>query len=318
MKRIIPARLITFASNQSALIALIILVIITVSIFPSLLSLDVLKNTLSGYSMVGIVSMGMTFVILSGGIDLSVGSIAAVAGYTAAFLTNRFVGLTILVPILVGGFLGALNGVVVTKLKVPPFLATLAMQMAARGASLIISGEKPLPLKAPTEAFLHFGQGEFLGLSNYIWIFMLVAVICIVVSRWTRFGRKVYAVGSNEEAAKMLGFNVNMIKIFVYTISGVCAGLSGLMLTAHLFSAQNTAGQGWELTAITAVVIGGTHLTGGKGKFSGTIYGVYIYAVIEILLGRFNMMVWWINIVTGVLLLAVISMQRSRSIKHAS
>jgi ribose transport system permease protein len=303
------ARLKKFGSGQSALIALLLIVLASIIIFPSLIHIDVLLTTVKGFSIVGVVSLGMTFVILTGGIDLSVGSIAAVAGFSAALLQTQAGWIPILVPILAGTLMGAANGYSITRLHIPPFIATLAMQMGARGASLIISGERPIGLLKIDESFARIGQGSFIGIPNLVWIFAVASAVCIIVSKYTRFGRSVYAVGGNEEAAKMMGFNPDRVKLLVYTISGFCSGLAGMMLTSRLSSAQTTAGQGWELTAIAAVVLGGTLLTGGKGRFSGTIYGVMIYAVIEVLLGRFSLMVWWINIFTGALVFAVVILQ---------
>jgi ribose transport system permease protein len=301
--------IINFFKKRSALAALLILILFGVVKFPALLSFSVALDIIRGYSMVGIVAVGMTFIILTGGIDLSVGSIAAVAGFSAAVLTDTFWLIPIIVPLVAGTALGLANGLFVGKLKVPPFVATLAMMMGARGVSLIISKEKPLGLKEISSSFAQLGQGDFLGIPILIWIFAIVVVTAIIVLNHTKFGREVYAVGGNEEAAKMMGVNVLRIKVIVYAISGFCSGIAGLLLTARLSSAQNTAGQGWELTAIASVVLGGTLLTGGRGNCSGTVYGVLIYAVIETLLGRFNVMAWWINIFTALLLLGVVIAQ---------
>ena len=278
--------ILNFFRKRAALAALLLLILFGIIKFPTLLSFNVALDIVKGYSMVGIVAVGMTFIILTGGIDLSVGSIAAVAGFSAAVLTDGFWLLPIIVPLVAGTALGLLNGGLVGRLKVPPFVATLAMMMGARGASLIISGEKPLGLKEISESFSRLGQGNFLGLPVLIWAFALVVVAAVIVLNHTKFGREVYAVGGNEEAARMMGINVEKVKIIVYGISGFCSGLAGLLLTARLSSAQNTAGQGWELTAIASVVLGGTLLTGGRGNCSGTVYGVLIYAVIETLLGQ--------------------------------
>jgi len=295
--------------NHGTLIALVVLIVIAICIFPSLAQKSVVLDILSGYSMVGVVAVGMTFVILSGGIDLSVGSIAALSGITAALLMDQYWAIPAAAAILVGALLGFANGVIIAKLKAPPFIATLAMMMGARGAILIISGEKPLPFKEQNDPYLVIGHGSLLGIPNLVILFIAITALCIFISKWTKFGRSVYVLGGNEEAAKMMGFNTDRIKILVYTISGAMAGIAGMMLTSRLSSAQNTAGQGWELTAIGAVVIGGTLLAGGRGKFSGTFYGVLIYAVIEVLLGRFNLMVWYINILTGCLIIGVVIMQ---------
>lgn len=297
------------ATDHTALLALIIIVILSIAIFPSLASIDVLLSTVRGYSIVGVVALGMTFVILTGGIDLSVGSIAAVSGFSAAVLTNHSPWVPVVVPVLAGTALGAVNGFTITKMRVPPFIATLAMQMGARGMSLIISGEKPIGLIEISKGFTVIGQGETLGIPNLVWIFGVLSLICIFIAARTQTGRSIYAVGGNEEAARMMGFYPDRIKFLVYTFSGFCAGLAGMMLTSRLSSAQTTAGIGWELTAIASVVLGGTLLTGGKGRIGGTICGVIIYAVVEVLLGRFNLMVWWINIFTGALVFLVIIIQ---------
>lgn len=316
-------------TEHVAFVALIVIVIVSIAIFPSLASVDVLLSTVKGYSIVGVVALGMTFVILTGGIDLSVGSIAAVAGFSAAVLTNHAPWIPVIVPILAGAALGAVNGFCITKLRVPPFIATLAMQMGARGGSLIISGEKPIGLITISKGFTVIGQGETWQIPNLVWIFAILSALCIFVTNRTRFGRSIYAVGGNEEAARMMGFSPDRIKFAVYTFSGLCSGLAGMMLTSRLSSAQTTAGIGWELTAIASVVLGGTLLTGGKGRISGTICGIIIYAVVEVLLGRFSLMVWWINIFTGALVFFVVIMQspnvnfrnvkrwlKSRGVKH--
>jgi ribose transport system permease protein len=301
--------LVRLAVEHTAFVALLAIVLVAVAIFPSLASVDVLLSTVRGYSIVGVVALGMTFVILTSGIDLSVGSIAAVSGFSAAVLTNHAPWIPVIVPVLAGTALGAVNGFTITKLRVPPFIATLAMQMGARGMSLIISGEKPIGFIEISKGFTVIGQGETLAIPNLVWIFGALSAVCVFVAKWTRFGRSVYAVGGNEEAARMMGFSPVWIKFIVYTFSGFCAGLAGMMLTSRLSSAQTTAGIGWELTAIASVVLGGTLLTGGKGRVSGTICGIIIYAVVEVLLGRFSLMVWWINIFTGALVFLVIIMQ---------
>ena len=311
-----PEMLKKFVTDQTAFVALIGIVIVSFIIFPSLMNLDVLLTMIMGYSIVGVVALGQNFVILTGGIDLSVGSIAAVAGFSAALFQTLPGWAPIFLPILFGTALGAVNGLMITKLRIPPFIATLAMMMAGGGISLIISGEKPIGLVKISESFSLISQGRLAGISNLVLIFAVASVICIIVSKYTRFGRSVYAVGGNEEAARMMGFHPDRVKFWVYTISGFCSGLAGMMLTSRLSSAQTTAGQGWELMTIAAVVLGGTLLSGGKGKFTGTICGVLIYAIIELLLGRFSLMSWWINIFTGTLVFIVVILQ-SNSEKQA-
>ena len=230
--------IINFFKKRSALAALLILILFGIIKFPTLLSIPVALDIIRGYSMVGIVAVGMTFIILTGGIDLSVGSIAAVAGFSAAVLTDTHWILPIIVPVAAGTALGLANGLIVGKLKIPPFVATLAMMMGARGASLIISKEKPLGLKQISGSFSFLGQGSLLGIPLLIWIFAAVIIAAFIILNHTKFGREVYAVGGNEEAAKMMGVNVVRIKVVVYAVSGFCSGLAGLLLTARLSSAQ--------------------------------------------------------------------------------
>ena len=294
---------------HGALLALAALCIIAVAIFPSLASVKIVMDLLQGYSMVGLAALGMTFVVLTGGIDLSVGAVAAVCGFVAALLEDQFWLLPILAPVAAGAAMGAVNGLVITKLKAPPFIATLAMMSGAGGLALIINNEKPVVLQNTDTVLYSVGHNSTLGVPDQVWIFAVIAAVCIIISKYTRFGRSLFAVGGNEEAARMMGFNPGRVKFLAYTISGTLSGVAGMMLCSRLAVAQPAAGGTWMLMALAAVVIGGTMLAGGRGSFSGTVYGILIYAVIELLLGRFSLMVWWINILTGVLLLCVVISQ---------
>lgn len=294
---------------HGTLVALIVLCVIAVVAFPSLARVQIVLDLLQGYSMVGLAAFGMTFVVLTGGIDLSVGAVAAVCGFAAALLENHAGILAIVVPVLVGLLLGAVNGLMITKIKAPPFIATLAMMSACNGLALIINNEKPIVLERTDTMLYAVGHDKWLGLPVQVWILAVVAAVCIVVSKYTRFGRSLFAVGGNEEAARMMGFSPERVKFQAYMVSGGLSGLAGMMLCSRLAVAQPAAGNNWQMTALAAVVIGGTMLAGGRGSFSGTVYGILIYAVIELLLGRFSLMVWWINILTGIMLLAVVISQ---------
>lgn len=264
------------------------------------------------------ISIGMTMVILAGGIDLSVGSILAFTGAVAAGLlkngiesqeANLFVGFTplgaILVSLTIAGFLGFFNGWVITRFKVPPFVATLAMLTIARGLTMLYTGG--FPLTRLGESFTYIGTGWLLGVPMPVWISIVVIAVASLFVRRTRTGRYIYAIGGNERAALLSGVKVNKVKVIVYTIAGVLSGVAGLLVTARLDSAQPNAGLGYELDSIAAVVIGGTSLSGGKGSIMGTVIGALIIGVLNNGLVLMDVSPFWQQVIKGlVILLAVI------------
>ena len=306
----------TFLQTQGALLALIILGVIASFAFDVFLTPLNLSNIFRQVSMIGLVSIGMTFVILTGGIDLSVGSIAAVAAVVAANFSDQFVLIPVFIPILIGAVIGFTNGFVITNLKIPPFIATLAMMLGARGIAFIISKGETVRAQHLSESFTQIARGYILGIPNFGIIFILFLLIAMVVLKYTSFGRRIYAIGGNEEAARMMGLNVDTEKKIVYTISGSFSAMAGMLLASRLGSGQPYAAAGWELNAIAAVVIGGTLLTGGVGKVEGTFYGVLILGIISNVINlQGTLPYWYANLVTAILLLIVILLQ-SRLSKH--
>ena len=264
------------------------------------------------------ISVGMTMVILTGGIDLSVGSILAFTGAIAAGLIkqgieiegmNLFIGFTILgviiVALIAGGIIGWFNGFMITKFKVPPFVATLAMLTIARGLTMLYT--KGFPITQLGDNFNFIGTGWFAGVPMPVWISILVIGVSVFFMKKTRTGRYIYAIGGNERAALLSGVKVNRVKVFVYVIAGVLSGVAGLLVTARLDSAQPNAGMGYELDSIAAVVIGGTSLNGGKGSIMGTVIGASIIGVLNNGLVLLNVSPFWQQVIKGlVILLAVI------------
>jgi len=264
------------------------------------------------------ISVGMTLIILTGGIDLSVGSILALTGAVTASLLkfglefpelNLFVGFTLLGAILAGGLvgtgLGAFNGWMITKFRVPPFVATLAMLTIARGATMLWTGG--FPVTGLGESFGFIGTGWFLGIPMPVWITAVVVGVAVLVVRRTKLGRYIYAVGGNERAALLSGVNIKSIKLWVYSIAGMLAAVGGVIVTARLDSAQPNAGLTYELDSIAAVVIGGTSLSGGRGTVLGTVQGALIIGVLNNGLVLLNVSPFWQQVVKGaVILLAVI------------
>ncbi len=281
------------------LIALFILAIVFSFTAPSFLTSGNLVIMVKQVALNAILGVGMTFVILTGGIDLSVGSIVGLAGMVAGGLINEglllpMFGLSVFfnIPIVivmtlaVGALIGMINGFVITRLNVTPFIATLGMLYLARGAALLRSNGATFPnlVGNPTlgnTGFPLLGTGTLLGLPYPIWVMLVFALIATFVATKTPFGRQVYAVGGNERAAELSGVRVNRTKIIVYMISGFCAAVVGLIITSQLVAAHPATGTSYELNAIAVVVLGGTSLSGGRGSIFGTIIGAFVIGVLN-------------------------------------
>jgi ribose transport system permease protein len=262
-------------------------------------------------------SIGMTLVILGGGIDLSVGAILGLAGAVSAGLLKNGLALpgtslvleftvsgAILAGVVVGGAAGGFNGLAVTRFKLPPFVATLGMLSIARGLTMLWTGG--FPITGLGAQFGYLGTGSLLGMPLPVWVMLALTAVFVVVTQRTRFGRHLYAVGGNERAARLTGLNVARIKLAIYTLAGALAGVAGLIVTARLDSAQPNAGLGYELDSIAAVVIGGTSLSGGRGSVAGTVLGCLIIGVLNNGLFLLNVSPFWQQVIKGgVILLAV-------------
>ncbi len=266
-------------------------------------------------------SLGMTVVILSGGIDLSVGAVLAFAGAVAAGLlkngvvipgTDRFLEFTtsgvIFGGLLVGTVLGWFNGLVITKAKLPPFVATLAMLSIARGLTMLWTGG--FPITQLGDSFDFIGSGRWLGIPMPVWISAALVGLFMLLVKRTRFGRLVYAVGGNERAATLSGLNVDGVKLLVYTIGGALSGVAGLLVTARLDSATPNAGLGYELDSIAAVVIGGTSLNGGRGTIMGTVLGCLIIGVLNNGLVLLEVSPFWQQVIKGLVILVAVALDK--------
>lgn len=300
---------------QFGILVVFILMILVMSILSdSFFTYDNFINVLRQSSTEMVVAMGMTFILILGGIDLSVGSVACLAGTIAAGVIQRngfdTVG-SIIVGILVGALAGLINGLIVARFKIPPFIASLAMMSIARGTALIYSGG--VPISNMPKAFTNLGRGHVIGIPIPVIVMAIVVVISWVVLGKTKFGRYVYAIGGNEEVARLSGIRVNLVKISVYVICGSAAALTGVLYTARLASSQPTLGQGLELDAIASVVLGGTSLFGGRGYVFGTIVGGLFLAVLGNGLNMLGVTSFWQMVVRGVILLiAVLLYEKAR------
>jgi inositol transport system permease protein len=278
------------------------------------LSLRNIFNVLSDVSIYGILSAGMTFVILTGGIDLSVGSLLAFSSMCGAVLIKSFPSLSetgwswlvaIATALLVGAAGGYIHGQAMTKLRVPAFIVTLGGMTLWRGATLMLSNGSPL--SGFDNTYRWWARGDILGIPSLVLISALVALLGFTILRYTRFGRHLYAVGDNPEAARLSGLNVNGILIWVYVIMGTLAGLAGFLLSARLSSAEAIAGEGYELRVIASVVIGGTSLFGGIGSIAGTIVGTLLIGVLLNGLVIMNVSAYFQQVVIGIIIVLAVA-----------
>ncbi|MCD7745733.1 MAG: ABC transporter permease [Lachnospiraceae bacterium] len=300
-----------YIQSKSTIMVFVILLVFSSIVFAdknffSILSLQNLVK--KGASEGGFLALGMTFVILLGQIDLSVGSVLALSGVVMAMFGNENPLLGILLGLAVGLACGFVNGLMVAKMKISSWVATLAMMLGIRGVVLLITSQKAVSLTNST--LVYFSGGKVLGISSIIWLLLILTLICMYISRNTRLGMGLYAVGGNEEAARMMGLKVDAIKIAAYTFCGLFAAIAGMVLASKLYTAQPTAGDSWETTAIAMCALGSVKLSGGEGRFSGTFFGILIIAVINTIFnyaGSLNS--WWQNIIMGVLILISIGLQ---------
>ena len=308
-------------SNQSLLqkigpfIGLIVIVLIFSILEPGFLSVNNLLNVLRQVSFNALIAFGMTFVILTGGIDLSVGSILALTGAVSAGLIASGIDpiLAMLAGLLLGAILGAVNGVIIAKGKVAPFIATLATMTIYRGLTLVYTEGRPISGLGDNVAFQMLGKGYFLGIPIPVVTMLISFGILYFILKKTTFGRRVYAVGGNEEASILSGINTARIKIYVYSLTGLLSALAALMLTSRLNSAQPTAGEMFELDAIAAVVLGGTSLTGGRGWIVGTLIGALIIGVLNNGLNIIGVTSFFQQVVKGAVILLAVLLDRKKT-----
>ncbi|WP_255989546.1 ABC transporter permease [Chitinolyticbacter albus] len=294
-------------------IALMVVCVGLAFMSPDFLTVGNLMNVMRQVSINALIAFGMTLVILLGGIDLSVGSILAVSSVLTAMLMKAGYDpvLATLVGILAGALMGSVNGLIVAKGKVAPFIATLGMMTVLRGTSLVLSNGSPIT-GFSSDFFSTLGGGYLAGLVPVpvVWTLLMFALFWFVLKK-TVFGRHVYATGGNPEAARLSGVKTDRVQIWVYTISGAMAAMAGVVLTSRLNSAQPTAGVGYELDAIAAVVLGGTSLAGGRGWIFGTLVGALLIGVLNNGLNLMGVSSFYQLIVKGAVILLAVLLDRA-------
>ncbi|WP_394121522.1 ribose ABC transporter permease [Planococcus donghaensis] len=308
-------------NNQSILqkiapfIGLILIIVIITILNPGFLSVSNLMNVLRQVSINALIAFGMTFVILTGGIDLSVGATLALTGAVSAGMMASGVDpiFAMLLGLLLGAVLGAINGVIIAKGKVAPFIATLATMTIYRGLTLVYTDGRPISGLGDSLTFQMLGKGYFFGIPIPVVTMIVSFAILYFILKKTTFGRRVYAVGGNEEASILSGINADRIKIYVYSLLGLLAALASLILTSRLNSAQPTAGEMFELDAIAAVVLGGTSLTGGRGWIVGTLIGALIIGVLNNGLNLIGVPSFFQQVVKGAVILLAVLLDRKKT-----
>ncbi|EHA1097603.1 ribose ABC transporter permease [Vibrio alginolyticus] len=296
--------------EQKSLIALIFLIAVVSFLNPNFFTVDNILNILRQTSVNAIIAVGMTLVILTAGIDLSVGSVLALCGAFAASMIALEVPVLVAVPtaLVAGAALGAISGIIIAKGKVQAFIATLVTMTLLRGVTMVYTEGRPIStgFTDTADAFAWFGTGYALGIPVPVWLMVVVFAAAWYLLNHTRFGRYVYALGGNESATRLSGINVDRVKIGVYAICGMLAALAGIIVTSRLSSAQPTAGMGYELDAIAAVVLGGTSLMGGKGRIMGTLIGALIIGFLNNALNLLDVSSYYQMIAKAVVILLAV------------
>jgi ribose transport system permease protein len=305
----------TMTQKLGPLLGLIILFVIVSVLNPSFLEPLNILNLLRQVAINALIAFGMTFVILTGGIDLSVGAILALSSaLTAGMIVSGLDPMVaIIIGCLLGGIMGMVNGLMITKGKMAPFIATLATMTVFRGLTLVYTDGNPITGLGDNYLFQLFGRGYFLGIPVPAITMIITFALLYIILHKTPFGRKTYAIGGNEKAAIISGIKVPNVKVMIYGLSGLLSALAGAILTSRLNSAQPTAGTSYELDAIAAVVLGGTSLSGGKGRIFGTLIGALIIGTLNNGLNLLGVSSFYQMVVKGIVIAIAVLLDRKKS-----
>jgi ribose transport system permease protein len=303
-----------YMGDYGALISLVFIVVLISIISPEFRTSGNFLSLLRQSSINGFIAFGMTFVILTGAIDLSVGSVLALSAALCAGMITSGVPAGIAMPasLLIGAFLGLISGMLVARGRLQPFIATLITMTVYRGLTMIYTNGKPISRLGESLLLKSIGKGDAFGIPVPVILLILMFLLFLFLLTKTTFGRYIYAIGSNWKAAELAGVNIRKTKIIAYVISGTMAALSGLILLSRLNSAQPTLGSGYELDAIAAVALGGTSMSGGRGKIYGTFIGVLIIAVLNNSLNILGVSSYYQDVIKGLVILTAVLSDRKR------
>lgn len=302
------AQLIELVQSRGAIAMLVVVALAAGMVFPDFLRPANLADIISNGAFLGLVVVGQSLVIILGGFDLSVGSMVGLGTVLAAYAAPYGWGAALLAPVAAGFVVGLVNGLLIARARMAPFIVTLAALLGLKGLALVLASQDLLI--ANPGFFAHIANGSVLGVNNLISVLIVVYALGAVLLNHTRFGAAIFAIGGNEEAARMLGVRVERVKILAYGLSGALAGLSGALLASHLDSGLSGAGTGYELQSIAAAVIGGVLLTGGVGTMAGPLAGVLLLGVIDNVINQVGTLSpYYQNLASGAFLLAAVVIQ---------
>lgn len=305
-------KLVKQSSTISIFLILVAMCAIMAAVSPAFIKITNILSTARSFSAIAVAGIGVSMIIITGGIDLSIGSAYGLAGVIAAMMvvSGTPLPLGILGGVVVGALVGLINGLMVVYLKLPPFIATMGTMQIARGVCYIITQGYPVS-GLPTE-FTVLGQGYLLGIPVPIWIMALMAAVFAVFLNMTTTGRRIFALGGNEEATRISGINTRRLKVLVYTLGAALAGVAGIITASKLGVGQPTAGSGFEMDAIAAVVIGGASLSGGEGTVTGTIIGAAIIGVLRNALVLLSVDSYWQTLIIGCVIILAVTIDQLR------
>ena len=301
----------------TAAIALVVLVVALSIASPMFLSTSNLMSILRQAAVYVIMGLGMSFVMMTGGVDLSQGSLLALIGVISAYIVQNVgsIPLAILASVVVGAVIGSINGTIVSCLSIPPFIATLASMYLCRGLTLVITQASPIVLT--NDAFKWIGTGSLLGLPVPVYIFLIAAAVGQFILSYTATGRFILAVGSNQEAARLSGIKTRWNKCKAYILSGIMVSIAGIVYVSRLGAAQATAGQSYEMEAIAAAVLGGTSVMGGEGTVFGTVLGAIVVAIVRNAMVLLEISTYYQQVVTGAVILIAVIIDTQRKARAA-
>ncbi|TDY38250.1 monosaccharide ABC transporter membrane protein (CUT2 family) [Alicyclobacillus sacchari] len=313
-------RRLTKIREFTILLVIVVLVVVMSIMTPSFVSMDNIVTTILSIVMTAIVSVGMTVALVSGGFDLSVGSVMSMAGVVTGSLAlnGMNIWMASIFGLLASVCSGIVTGLFIGKVKINPFIMTLGMQGVIQGVAYVVTQGAPLSVTGVANSFLFLGQGNILGIPVLIWILAVIVVLSDIILRRAVVARKVYYIGSNESAAYLSGIRVSRVKVWIYIFTAILAGISGILTLSRFSVAAPTAGQGMELQAIAACIIGGASLSGGEGTVLGALLGSVLVGIVNDALVLLNVSVYWQSLVTGFVLIAAVTLDVLAHRKKAS
>ena len=311
----LTSRIVPWIANNSALVAMIFLFLIGSIYVNNFLTMQNFSGIFYQYAIIGFLALGQLLVILTAGIDLSQGSVVAFTSIVVALLMQKFgIGIAVTGGLLAATVLGLVNGLMVSRTRIPPFVVTLGMLGIARGLGLVLSNAKPISIEI--ESFNDFGRSAILGVPVSAILLVVISLILVFFLKYRKSGRYIYAIGSSEESARLSGIDVKKIKLFVYAASALLTGVGAVMWTARLNSGSPIGANGYEMESIAAVIVGGGNLFGGVGTVGRTLIGILLFGMINSVINLVGISPYWQGTIKGVLILLAVALSQIQRLRR--